>query len=428
MSGGGGTSGGGGGGTSPSPQVLPAAGGRFEVHQILKIAEFLGARVVELFVRLDRQLFLVTTGSRFKVLQIVEIAEGQLFLDLSFFVHLLGQFFLDDELLFRQFLFGQLLLVGELLFRQFLFGQLLFASLFLVPRLGVFKLVAVRAVSFRRELAQGVAEGLHELARIHDEGLGRGLIQAQDAGGLVGAVHDDHAGVVGDHHFADKSVLLFHQDDGHLAAFADVEAHLRAADADRRHRRVQCHRIGVRLRDLTADESEHAFQDRHRDRAFLGSGVVHHLVEHHRAVLGHGERRLVGKRDADRAAVARLERVALEDRGARLQHFLGAVGVGDRDRSLEAVNLPDGLRVGSRARLRDLYGFGPFGLGVSPDTLRSSGVDRVSHLRFSRSSDCGVPYLRGARDPTSRATSVRESRRVAAVRRFSPSNRKRASY
>ena len=97
-------------------------------------------------------------------------------------------------------------------------------------------------------------------------------------------------------------------------AFRDIDADLGAADADGGDRRIEHHGVGVGLGDLSADEGEDALDDRHRDGAVLGAGIVDHFIQNDVAILGHGESGLVGEHDADGAVRPGLDDVALKDR------------------------------------------------------------------------------------------------------------------
>ncbi len=270
----------------------------------------------------------------------------------------------------------------------------------LLLALGAFALLQAEVVLVAvdlRQLAQRVAERLHQLVDGEDADFRRLRIEAGHRARLVGRVHHLHAARVGDHDFADEAVFFLHQHDVHRLVVADVQADLGAADTDGRHRRVEGHGVGVGLGDLAGHEREHALHDRKPDRAGLRRRVVDHFVEHDAAAVAHRERGFVGEQDADGAIAAGFENIALEHRVADMQLDPRAVRVHREHGAGQIFDVADRLAVGAADDARVLSHHGAVGTGgdrfaarrragklrrhVAAD-LRAVGADQLRRVRL----------------------------------------------
>ncbi len=164
-----------------------------------------------------------------------------------------------------------------------------------------------------------------------------------DDDGLEGLVHDRHAGPVVDDDFADSAVGLFHQRHVGDAVFLDFQTQLGAADADRRHRRIDRHGIGIGLGGHAGDERKQPLGNAEGDGALLGGRIVDHFIEGDPAIGRHRERRPVGQRDAE-GTVAGCDLVALKHGIADRQTIMRTVGAGDGDLASEGFHLADCFR------------------------------------------------------------------------------------
>ena len=190
--------------------------------------------------------------------------------------------------------------------------------------------------------------------------LGRRGIGVGDGRALVGQVKNLNAASVRNNHLADEAIGFFHQHNAEIGrtigGFAEIDAHLRAANTDGGDGRFQCHRIGINLGHLTRNEGKHTLQHRHGNAAFLGARIVNHFVQNHAPVFGHGKCGFIGKDDADGAFFTRLQHIALEHRIAGFQFDPVTIGADRHDRSRNAINLTDGLSIGGRRGLRHFLG------------------------------------------------------------------------
>jgi hypothetical protein len=188
---------------------------------------------------------------------------------------------------------------------------------------------------------------------LHHRGLrnyrnrGRRRLETGDSGCLVGDVKHLHTGVVHDDDLADETIGFFHEHDIQLLAVGDIEADLRTADTDGGNRRIKGHGVRISLGDLAGHECEHTLQRGHRDGTLLRRGIVDHLVEHHAAVLAHGERRFIGKQHTDGTVGAGFENVALVDGVADLQLDPRTDGTNGKHVAREIFDVTDRLAVGT---------------------------------------------------------------------------------
>ena len=192
-------------------------------------------------------------------------------------------------------------------------------------------------------MEQRQGKGFDDVASGDGLNSGRRAFKGADRGRLVGLVEDRQPGVVLDHHLADETAGFFHEHHVEILAVADIEAQLRTANADGRHRRFHGHAVDVGLGNLAADEGEQALDHGQGQRAGFGAGVVDHFVQHHAAFGPHGKCGLVGQHDADGPIVGGYQDIALEQRVTHLQVEAAAVGADDGGRTAQFFHLSDGL-------------------------------------------------------------------------------------
>ena len=240
----------------------------------------------------------------------------------------------------------------------------------------------------RRHRARFGVEFRHRRRR-QDHRFGRRHEGAGNLRRLIGRRHGLRAALGRDDHFpgAAAGIAEHGKDIGRTLGRGHAAARC-AANADGRHRRRNGTGIDTGLGDLSGNEGEQAFGDADRRLARLACGVINHFVDDHGAVIGQRKRALIGERDADGAAGAGFDHVALIDGFAVARLDPGAVGADNGNAALKGADLTDRLRPDGRA-LGEFHGLHAAMRRNEPRLLRQisihSGFKSPSHavsLRF----------------------------------------------